>query len=82
VEGGRARREGQELNDWRSQRERMLAGDWYIADDPELVAERQRAATLVHQFNTSDPADPETRQAVLRELLGLLGEGADIRPPI
>jgi maltose O-acetyltransferase len=67
--------------DGRSQRERMLAGDLYIADDPELSAESMRAAKLVHRFNTSDPADPQARLAQLRELLGYLGEDAKILPP-
>jgi maltose O-acetyltransferase len=67
--------------DGRSQRERMLAGDLYIADDPELVAQMRHAAKLTHLFNTSDPADPLARVAVLRELVGALGEGAEVRPP-
>ncbi len=60
----------------------MLAGDLYIADDPQLAAESRRAATLMQRFNTSDPSDPDARRAVLRELLGSLGEGAEIRPPM
>ena len=63
-------------------RERMLAGDLYIADDPQLAADNQRAAVLMHQFNNSDPSHPEARRAVLAELLGSLGEGAEIRPPL
>lgn len=66
----------------RSQRERMLAGDLYVADDPELARESQRAATLMRRFNTSDPTDPHARRALLVELLGSFGEGAEIRPPL
>ena len=69
-------------HDGRSQRERMLAGDLYIADDPELAAESRHAAKLTQLFNTSDPADRQARLAVLRELVGSLGEGAEIRPPL
>jgi maltose O-acetyltransferase len=69
-------------HDGRSQRERMLAGDLYIADDPELAAESRHAAKLTQLFNTSDPADPQARLAVLRKLVGSLGEGAEIRPPL
>ena len=72
----------QALNDERSMRERMLAGDLYIADDPQLAVESRRAAALLHRFNTSDPSDPDARRAVLRELLGSLGQGAEIRPPM
>jgi maltose O-acetyltransferase len=60
----------------------MLAGDLYIADDPQLAAESLRALTLTRRFNDSDPADPQARRAVLRELLGSLGEGTEIRPPL
>lgn len=60
-------------------RERMLAGDLYLADDPELQAEQERAARLCHTFSSSP--DPATRHEVLTRLLGAYGEGAEIRPP-
>lgn len=69
-------------HDGRSQRERMLAGDLYIADDPELAADSRHAAQLTELFNTSDPSDPQARFAILRELVSSLGEGAEIRPPL
>lgn len=74
--------DSQESTDTRSQRERMLAGDLYIADDPQLAADSQRAALLMRQFNASDPADRPARRALLSELLGTFGEGAEIRPPL
>jgi len=67
--------------DGRSQRERMLAGDLYIADDPELEAEALRAAELMKAFNDCPPAADAERRQILTELLGSLGEGAEIRPP-
>ena len=67
--------------DARTQRERMLAGDLYIADDPELARDSQRAQTLLQQFNGSVPSDPDARRRILDELLGSLGDGAEIRPP-
>jgi maltose O-acetyltransferase len=72
---------GSEETDNRSQRERMLAGDLYIADDPELARESLRAAELTKAFNDSSPSDPEARRRILTELLGSLGEGTEIRPP-
>ena len=68
-------------NDGRSQRERMLAGDLYIADDPELAREAGRAARLTRAFNDSPPEDAAERRRILEELLGSLGEGTEIRPP-
>jgi maltose O-acetyltransferase len=67
--------------DARSQRERMLAGDLYIGDDPELAEDAQRAAALIHELNTSSPADSAKRTRILGELLGSIGEGTEIRPP-
>jgi maltose O-acetyltransferase len=59
----------------------MLAGDAYVADDPELMRDSLRAATLVKRFNDSDPSRPEVRRQILHELLGSLGEDTEIRPP-
>lgn len=72
----------EKLHDGRSNRERMLAGDLYIADDPQLAAESRRAAELMYKINHSNPADAEARRALLRELLGSFGEGSEIRPPM
>jgi maltose O-acetyltransferase len=69
-------------HDPRSQRDRMLAGDLYVADDPQLAADSLRALELTQQFNDSNPSDPQARLAVLRELQGSLGEGSEIRPPL
>jgi maltose O-acetyltransferase len=68
--------------DGRSQRERMLAGELYFADDPQLATDSQRALKLTSQFNASDPTDPQARRALLAELLGSVGEGSEIRPPL
>lgn len=62
-------------------RERMLAGELYIADDPELARDSQRAMTLTHRLNTADPTDATLRRELLTELLGGIGEDSDIRPP-
>jgi maltose O-acetyltransferase len=67
--------------DPRSQRERMLAGDLYIADDPVLARELLRAAELTKEYNESSPSEAAARRRILLELLGSLGEGTEIRPP-
>lgn len=67
--------------DTRSQRERMLAGDLYIADDPILAEESRRAAELTKEFNESSPSDAAVRRRILLDLLGSLGEDTEIRPP-
>jgi maltose O-acetyltransferase len=67
--------------DRRSMHERMLAGDLYIADDPQLAADYQRAMRLQEEFNRSAANATEERERLLRQLLGSLGEGSVIRPP-
>ncbi|MET0491867.1 MAG: sugar O-acetyltransferase [Actinoplanes sp.] len=62
-------------------RERMLAGELYLADDPELARDADRAMTLTHRLNTMDPVDGGARRALLTELLGAFGEQSEIRPP-
>ena len=66
--------------DPRSHHERMLAGDLYVADDPKIREESQRALRLADEFNRA-PAGEE-RQRLLGELLGGIGEGSEIRPPL
>lgn len=63
----------------RSQRERMLSGEPYRADDPELVADRQACQRLLEVFNVS-PAGDERSQHVLHQLFGSLGQGSVILP--
>lgn len=67
--------------DGRSHRERMLAGDQYIFSDPRQVAENNRAQLLCGQFNAAAGDDHARRAAILRDLLGAIGEGSVIRPP-
>lgn len=68
--------------DTRSERERMLAGDLYRADDPELEREGLRAMGLIEQFNRSRADDRDGRQHILGQLLGALGDGTEVRPPL
>ena len=64
-----------------SMRERMLAGELYIADDPELAEQSARARGLTHRLNTADPHDASGHRAILTELLAAFGEGSELRPP-
>lgn len=50
-----------------TEREKMLAGELYQANDPELVAARRHAKILCHRYN-QQPVDLDKR--VLAELLG------------
>jgi maltose O-acetyltransferase len=67
--------------DHRSQRERMLAGDPYVASDPELQERSRRAMRLVERYNRTSIDDAEERRSILADLLGSVGDGVEIRPP-
>ncbi|QIN80578.1 sugar O-acetyltransferase [Rubrobacter marinus] len=60
----------------------MLAGDLYVADDPELARDNLRAMALMERFNESPAGDPDLRRRLLEDLLGAFGEGSEIRPPL
>jgi maltose O-acetyltransferase len=60
----------------------MLAGELYRSDDPELVRAHHRAVALVDRYNHTAGDEPETRRGILTELLGTLGPGSVLRPPI
>ncbi len=69
------------MSDDRTMRERMLAGEPYIADDPAIAEDSRRAQRLTHELNTADPNDHDLRRSLLTELLGAFGEGSEVRPP-
>lgn len=71
-----------EPGDARSMRERMLAGDLYLADDPELVAAALRARRLQDVYNGSDAEEEGERQLLLAELFASVGEDTVLRAPI
>ncbi|MEG0615459.1 MAG: sugar O-acetyltransferase [Oscillospiraceae bacterium] len=55
-----------------TQKEKMLAGELYIADDPELTADYQRAQELLMQLNS---AITHTERCLLaKKLFGSTGE--------
>lgn len=60
----------------------MLAGDLYMADEPQLVAAARRAAELQKRYAELWPDDLEAARAVLRELLGALGDDTVLKPPL
>lgn len=62
-------------------KDRMLAGEWYLPDDPELGADTERRFALCAAYNANGGAAPADRARILAELLGSVGENVNIRPP-
>jgi maltose O-acetyltransferase len=65
----------------RSEKEKMLAGELYHAGDPELQADAAKAKAWMSRYNASMAASADDRRALLRGLLGAVGDGAVVRPP-
>ena len=61
-----------------TEKERMLAGKLYMADDPELQAEGARKRSLLRKIREND--DPTQIRALFRQLLGSVGEDFWIQP--
>ena len=59
---------------------RMLRGELYRFDDPELQADHARAQGLLDRYNSTRHADRDQRDRLLRELLGSVGDGVVIQP--
>jgi len=69
-------------DDPRSNYQRMVDGDDYIADDPRILEATRRAARLADRYHRQTIAGDEEARATLTELLGDLGEDSEVRPPL
>ena len=65
-----------------TEKEKMLAGMLYDAGHDEgLTRERTCAKEMCHRYNQLPPTDTDTRQALMRRLLGKTGETFLIEAP-
>lgn len=69
-------------DDPRSNRERMLAGDLYRADDPEIRPRLVLASQLSDRYHRQTMAGDPAAADTLAALLGAVGAGAKVRPPL
>ncbi len=61
----------------------MLRGELYrAAGDPELDADLLRADELLGRYNATGAGERDERHRILVELLGSVGAGVSIRPPL
>jgi maltose O-acetyltransferase len=63
------------------QKQRMLRGELYRYDDPELTADHERCRLLVERFNATSVGEEPERRRLLEELLGHIGEDVEVKPP-
>jgi maltose O-acetyltransferase len=64
-----------------TEKERMLRGELYDPNVPELIAERERARELTAEHDRTPPGDRERRRELLEELFGSLGGKAVVEAP-
>ncbi len=65
----------------RSEKQKMLGGELYDASDPEIVADHLAALRWMERYQATFAQAPADRLALLREGLGAVGEGTNVRPP-
>lgn len=64
-----------------TEKEKMIAGDFYSPTDAELTKDRAAVRALVYRFNNLGPADDGSREALLQQILGSSTTPAYIEPP-
>jgi maltose O-acetyltransferase len=62
-------------------KQRLLAGEPYLAGAEDLLADRRRARLLTERLNATSAAEADRRRAILAELLAALGEQTEILSP-
>tara|TARA_R110002020_G_scaffold66605_7_gene175082 strand:+ start:4273 stop:4824 length:552 start_codon:yes stop_codon:yes gene_type:complete len=65
----------------RSEKDKMLAGEFYVAEGPELAADKHRAALWMDVYNAAQARPANERHALLAELFAAVGAGSEVRPP-
>lgn len=64
-----------------SEREKMIAGQLYNAQDPELLRLRSRIRDLCQDLNATREANRELRRRLLIEIFGQGGDTVTVQPP-
>ncbi len=65
----------------KTEREKMLSNELYLATDSELKGMYNKAKNLLHAFNTSHPDEIEKREEIIHTLFGAIGQKFEIQPP-
>ena len=53
-----------------TEKEKMLAGKLYFAEDEELSGLRRRARNLCHEFNATNEDEKPRRREIIQSLFG------------
>jgi len=63
------------------EKEKMINGEMYFANDSLLVRERKEGRALTRQINSTTETETEKRAGLVKQLFGSTGEVAYIEPP-
>lgn len=66
----------------KSEKQKMLGGELYMANDAELSRDREIARKMTRLFNQTTETEQDTRQKLLKELFGSTGEHLSMEPNI
>ena len=64
-----------------TEKQKMLAGEFYNAGDPEIQADQADARAWTERYNLSAGLENSERHDMLKARFAAVGEGALIRPP-
>jgi maltose O-acetyltransferase len=65
----------------KTEREKMLNNELYLATDRELVAMSLKASQILYAFNFSQPHEIDKRKGLILSLFGQIGSNFVIKPP-
>ncbi|WP_343695101.1 sugar O-acetyltransferase [Flavobacterium sp.] len=65
----------------KTEKEKMISGEYYNAFDPELVKGRRTAKNLLHSLNVKEYRVTKKAKEILKELIPNAGAGFYIEPP-
>ena len=64
-----------------SELEKMLAGELYNANDPQLLEMRHKARRLLAKYNLTSYENLEEKISILKKLFGAVDDNTDIQAP-
>jgi maltose O-acetyltransferase len=64
----------------KSEKEKMISGELYLAADPELLKDRLNARRLTRLYNQTPETEDLKRTELLKELFGSTGENLFVEP--
>jgi maltose O-acetyltransferase len=70
------------MSTFTGQKAKMLAGEMYMASDPELSAAHLRAQAILAKFNATPADADDERRTLLMELFERIGAGTVLKPTL